>query len=657
MGIDPIERLLRLFYRVFQYMYIPPPKGSRTLPTTSERILFMKTITYDSSSETVAFAAEELNIYLTRMLGNQKIPAIHLSSTEETRTKLDSFSIHITEEGGSITGCNSRSILLGVYDYLHYLGCRFLSPEKESEIIPLIDSSSLPASYKKQASFHHRGVCIEGANSIENILAFIDWLPKVGYNSFFLQFKIPYTFLARWYHHEKNPFLSPEPYTVSDAAKTMKILDKAIKKRDLMLHKVGHGWTGETLGYETIAWQPNGQPLNPEKKHLAAELNGKRELYLGIPADTNLCYHNTDAIDTFASLVTDYAKHHPEVDYLHIWLADEYNNICECESCRQTTLSDQYINLLNEIDQRLTKETLNTRLVFLLYQELLWPPIKERLHNPDRFVLMFAPISRTFESSYELGNIQTEIPPYQRNQVTLPTNLSENLTFLRGWQKLFQGDSFVYDYPLGRAHYGDFGYVHIAKIINSDIKKLHQLKLDGYISCQELRTSLPNSLPNYIMGYTLFDENKSFEELTEEYFTAAYGKDAEEIKEYLSNLSAKSSCDYLNGKGERINPAVVQSMKEIQQYCQKIQPTISKHYDSSFKQWENLFWKRLDYHCQYILYLSQAISNLASGNRTDSYKNWLAMQKFIGQNELEYQPYLDVYRILEVTEKYTGFHQ
>lgn len=55
---------------------------------------------------------------------------------------------------------------------------------------------------KKTASLRHRGVCIEGADSLENILDFIDWLPKMGYNSFFLQFKLPYTFMARWYHHE-----------------------------------------------------------------------------------------------------------------------------------------------------------------------------------------------------------------------------------------------------------------------------------------------------------------------------------------------------------------------------------------------------------------------------------------------------------------------
>ena len=59
------------------------------------------------------------------------------------------------------------------------------------------------------------------------------------------------------------------------------------------------------------------------------------------------------------------------MDYLHVWLADTHNNLCECEDCCKTTLSDQYVELLNEIDRRLTQEGLKTRIVFLLYQELL----------------------------------------------------------------------------------------------------------------------------------------------------------------------------------------------------------------------------------------------------------------------------------------------
>lgn len=604
------------------------------------------TITCSSNHQAVAFAAQELADYLGRML--MPLPVLSICLTVSGQEPLDGFSVQIGPEGGEISGVNSRSVLLGVYDYLHFLGCRFLGPGKDCETVPVISPEALPASYEKRASFAHRGVCIEGANSRDNIQTFIDWLPKVGYNSFFLQFKAPYAFLARWYHHEGNPFLPPEQYTVADAVADMKVLEAEVEKRGLLLHKVGHGWTGEVLGYEALSWERDIRPLAPDKRALAAEVDGVRGLSHGIPADTNLCFHNPEAVDAFAALVVDYARANPSVDYLHIWLADEYNNVCECGGCRQTTPSDQYVALLNEIDRRLTAEGLNTRLVFLLYQELLWAPVRERLQNPDRFVLMFAPISRTFEASYDLSGPEAVIPAYARNRITLPTSLAENLAFLRSWQAQFQGDSFVYDYPLGRAHYGDFGYVHIARVIGSDIKRLREMGLNGYISCQELRVCLPNALPNYVMGRTLFDETADTEALIQEYFSAAYGQSAGEVLDYLDGLSRLSSCDYLNGKGPRTSPEMALRMGQTLRRVQDL-PAARPEEGSP------LFWKLLGYHRDYILALARAMEALAKGGLSQSRADWLALRELIGRNEPEYQPYLDVYRVLEVTSKYTGF--
>lgn len=614
-------------------------------------------VTYaKGASGTISFAAEELASYLERM-----VPVLAEEAWEiRLRTGLDGhpaaendcFRIHISQEGGVIAGNSDRSVLLGVYDYLHSLGCRFLGPGKDCELVPPISKAELPAQYEKKASFYHRGVCIEGADSYENIRDFIDWLPKVGYNSFFLQFKVPYAFLNRWYSREQNPYREGEEFTYADAYHCMEKLEKEIKKRGLMLHKAGHGWTGEVLGYETASWYP--EEPNQQTMEYAAELGGVRGLYKGIPANTNLCYHSHEATDKFASLVVEYAKNNPRTDYIHIWLADEYNNVCECEECRKTTVSDQYAALLNEIDRRLTAEKLETKLVFLLYQELLWPPVKERLANPERFVLMFAPISRIFEESYSLEDIPQRVPEYVRNQVVLPSSLGENLAFLKGWQEVFQGDSFVYDYPMGRAHYGDFGYIHISRIIHGDIRKLKSMGLNGYISCQELRVCLPNALPNYIMGYTLFDEEADGEALIDEYFGAAYGKEAGKVKAYLERLSELSSCDYMNGKGERVNPQMAERMQSIRKQCEAFAAECRENPEKSGSE---LFWRLLNYHADHVMRLSEAVYFLASGNMPAAMEKWRDMRKFICENEEGFQPYLDVYRILEVTQKYTGFQE
>lgn len=612
-------------------------------------------VTYNAAGpEALAFAAAELRAYLTRMLPDRGSDiAIALALRPAAPAENDAFSAEIAPTGGTIIGNSGRAVLLGVYDLLRTLGCRFLAPGRDNERVPAIPQERLSARYAHEASHRHRGVCLEGADARENILDFIDWLPKAGFNSFFLQFKTPYAFLERWYHHMHNPRLTPEPYGPGDAETVMAQAEAAMARRGLLLHKVGHGWTGEVLGFETVTWHPGCQPLAEDRRPLAAMVKGQRGLFQGVPANTNLCLSNSEAVDRFAALVVQYAREHPAVDYLHIWLADNFNNVCECDACRATTPADQYAALLNEIDRRLTAEGLDTKLVFLLYQELLWPPVRERLQNPERFVLMFAPISRTFSHSYDPALGAGAIPPYRRNRITLPQSLGENLAFLRRWQEQFAGDSFVYDYPLGRAHYGDLGYVHMARLVHGDIQRLGDLGLQGYISCQELRAGMPNFLPDYVMGRTLLDRDVDIEELMREYFQAAYGENADVAHGFLADLSALQLCDYINGNGPRVNDDAARKAARARALCQAFSeqaaalPAPSDAVAAGF-------WTRLRYHAQYGARLARAVELLAQGRRAEAAAAWGEMRDFIGAHEETYQPWLDVYRVVDVTGNYTG---
>lgn len=615
----------------------------------------IETVCPAGAPEPVTFAACELRAYLTRMLG--EVPG-DLTVRLEVRpdgghSRTDWFSIELDGAGGAIVGNSARAVLLGAYECLRCLGCRFLAPGKAYEVVPHITREMLKVSCEHQASFRHRGVCIEGADSREDVLAFIDWLPKLGYNSFFLQFKTPYIFYARWYGHRGDPFREPEPFSPEDALAWMKEAEREMERRGSLLHKVGHGWTGEVLGFEAQSWDAAPRPLAEAERPMAAQVGGVRGLHEGVPANTNLCFHNGDAVDAFAALVVDYAKKEPDVDYLHVWLADAYNNVCECEGCRVTTPSDQYVELLNEIDRRLTAEGLDTKVVFLLYQELLWPPAQARLEHPERFVLMFAPISRTFERSYDVEEKLPDIPPYERNRIVLPTSLPENLAFLRGWQELFHGDSFVYDYPLGRAHYGDLGYVKLARVISGDVKRLDAMGLDGYMSCQELRAGLPNFFPNYVMGRTLLDRSVDMNELLGEYFSAAYGKDWPLVADYLSRLSSLSSTDYVNGKGERKDADMAARMEAVRELCVDFAPTLDAHRGA--KGWDTPFWEVLDYHRHYVLKLSRALCRLAQGDEARAWERWKEFRRTVCEKGPDLRAWLDEYRVLEVTEKYTGF--
>ena len=70
---------------------------------------------------------------------------------------------------------------------------------------------------------------------------------------------------------------------------------------------------------------------------------------------------------------------------------------------------------------------------------------------------------------------------------------------------------------------------------------------------------------------------------------------------------------------------------------------------------ESLPWRLLAYHGRYVCRMAEALRRLAMGDRAGGREAWLALRKLITENEREFQPCLDVYRVLEVTEKYTGF--
>lgn len=596
------------------------------------------------------FLEEETDYYMTR-LGQ---PDYDIDYILEPKEGNDWFRADLEDGKGTITANTPIALLIGLYRYLNHAGLRFLRPGRENEFWP--DHSDLSWHTEETASYKHRGVCIEGADSFKNITDFIDWLPKISMNSFFIQFENPYSFLKRWYEHEFNPYQEKEPFSSEIAQEMSDRIDQEISKRGLIHHRVGHGWTGEVLGYSSRYGWEKGLELPEEKKPLAALVNGKRELIDGAPILTSLDFSNTQVEEMMSESILNYAAEHPEVDCLHVWLSDANNNICECEECRKERVADQYIRILNRTDEKLTEAGLDTRICFLLYHELLWAPEHESLKNPDRFVMMFAPISRTFEKSYADVDYSALPEPaeYIRNRITLPSSLEENLSYLNAWQKMFTGDSFVYDYPLGRAHYGDLGYMKISRTISRDDRFLKNLGLDGCISCQELRAGFPTNLPDYTMGATLWNADLEFEEIRDSYMQAMYGEDWKGAVSYLETLSAMTSCDHFNAIGDRIDPELVLRYHTAFHTAKNALPMIRKniiHTDGLQKKQ----WKLLDLHRTYVILLSQALRGIASGDAQEAQSMWQSFLNWIRLHENEIQPELDVYRVVEVAKNYAGF--
>ncbi len=520
------------------------------------------------SGEVSDYAAEELFRCLSAMDDtlSEGEGGLSLSlALIEGDPELDTVRIAVKDGVGEIGATNEGALLIAVYRFLYMLGCRWTHPGVGGEHIPkrALSLGDVNVSVSETPSRRHRGVCIEGACSEEDVKEMIEFLPRVGMNSYFIQFFRPTVFFARWYEHWHNDaLLGREEVTPERIDAIQDRVVAEIRRRGLRHHAVGHGWTCVPFGVSGDGWHKlDCDKLPKEYLDITAELDGVRRPWYDVPLNTNLCYSRPEVRTQMARSVADYCAEHPSVSVLHLWLADGTNNNCECESCRDTRPSDYYVMLLNEVDAELKARGIDTKVVFLAYVDLLWAPEREVIKNPDRFLIMFAPISRTYSSTYREGVAEidrVEKRPFVRNKLIFPKGVGENVAYFRDWQSAFSGSGFVFDYHLMWDHGRDAGYMDISRTLFADMKDLDLLGLDGMISCQLSRSAFPIALPIYGMARALWDKNADFDAVADEYFEAEFGEKGAAVRAYLEEITRL--CDPVYVRGEK--PAISEEARK-----------------------------------------------------------------------------------------------
>ncbi len=521
-----------------------------------------------TSSPVVDFAAEELKKYLRMMMprcGEIDISyapdakdgfrlglmeEFGLDTSEAKDQELDDI-IHIEadENGGIIAGNNPRSVLLAVYRYLTENGCRWLFPGVEGELIPVKEIEKV--SYHKMADQRYRGQCNEGAESQQCMMETIDFTPKVGMNVYMLEFDIPKVYYDYYYDHlfnEKNR--EPEPVTDETVLQWKRACEVEMAKRGLQFHDMGHGWTVESFGVSSIGgWSKDeSNPIPEESRQYLAQINGERGLFHGVAMNTNFCMSNKEARKIFTKTVCDYAEINTHVSYLHVWLADWQRNHCECDECRKKIPSDWYVILLNEIDEELTKRNLPTRIVFCAYSDTAYQPLEEKIKNPERFTIQLGAISRSYTYSVEKDPKVENLAPYVLNKSSRLDTMEEYIVRMNEWKKFAPCNSFTYEYHFWKHQFYAPGVLSFAKRICEDIISYRDNGFDGIIEDGSQRCFFPNGFSFYCYGKKLFDNDLSYEELEEEYFTSAYGDAKDLVLEYLKCVDELMPQSYMECK-------------------------------------------------------------------------------------------------------------
>jgi hypothetical protein len=473
---------------------------------------------------------------------SQQLAGLGLGALPRPHDLDDAFAILPKSGTLYLAGSNPRSVLYAAYRLLEELGAVFLRPGPGGEVLPRSKALSLPVqAIREKASYRHRGICIEGSPRPEHVLEVLDWMAKKKMNSFQLQFRHAGVFWRRGFHSpEMEPAVREAPLSEQDCVILDDLVIARMDELGMLLHRVGHGWTAMTLGYLGTEWyEKPDRPLPADRRDWAAEVNGKRELWRGEPSNTELCYSRPEVRAAFVDRVVTYARQHPEVEFLHVWLSDAANNKCECANCRPESPSEWYAVLMGELGERMDAEGLASRVVFLAYNDLLWPPEETRI-TADRMVMMYAPAGRCYRHIIDDRNCgkggESKRPALNKSRRPFGNRGVSEIADL--WREFDPPDSFLFDYYGWRQIWVDGYGLDLGASVAGDVKALAGLGINGLISCQCTRCFYPTAYFANAMADALWNSRLPVKAHRAGIMKAAFGRHAAAAEKFLADMIA-----------------------------------------------------------------------------------------------------------------------
>lgn len=632
-----------------------------------------------TDNETVAFACDELKKYLRMMqphageveiLPEGKEPYYIHQNKWEVRIGLfedfgmpldevenvefdDVIHIDVEENGGILAGNNPRSVLFAVYTYLRENGCRWLFPGIEGEYIPM--KMWGPVKLHKVADNRFRGQCDEGAQSQTSVLEMIDWATKLCMNLVSIEFFNPKVYYDRYYEHKWNPNRKSEPVTAEQTLQWAREAETEISKRGLMSVGIGHGWNAEVFGVSTLdGWGQSKDVRIPEDMvQYFAMIDGKRGLYNNTALNTQFCMSNPKARKMYVDAVCRYARHAQNLTFIACGLGDWQMNHCECPECQKKITSDWYVILLNELDEQFQKEGLKTHLKFSMYSDTAWDPETVSIKNPDHFATSFCPITRSY--LYSVGKDPVcEPTPYIRNKTGRFDKTEEYYMRSRGWMAKGATDFYAFEYHFWKAINYAPGVLCFAKRLYEDIRANKINNIRGMVQDMSKRVFFPNGLCFYVYAESLFDMDKSFEEIVDDYMTTVYGEAKDDVMEFLQGIDGSLRQVYLDTVHSKpVNLAHYHDVNELP-YLEKVDGICSK-LEEALKKYEGKATDRrvqaigfslLPYYTEYCRGIANVFKLMAQSKDDEARAYYDEFFREFGKKEVEIERYYDQHNVM-----------
>jgi hypothetical protein len=315
--------------------------------------------------------------------------------------------------------------------------------------------------------------------------------------------------------------------------------------------------------------------------------------------------------------------------------------------------------MLNELDEALAKKKLPTRIVFIIYLDLLWPPEKETIRASDRFLMMFAPLHRPYFACLDPEEAQQPVPEFALNQLDLTQG--QNVNHLAGWKKAFPGDSFVFDYRFMWGQYDDPGHMAIADVLAEDTPILADIGLNGMISDQSQRVFLPSGLPMAVLAQKLWNRDLDYDTFSDDYFSSAFGPEGGRVRGYLQQITEGFSARWLStyhpGSDAAIPAEVISGLREVRERIDAFAPVMEENRGSG-NPVHARSWAYLGYHAELCRILSHAIEAELTGQEDDAKRHWQALENEAVEQEKDTNPAFDTFLfLLSLRRKFRGLQR
>lgn len=489
------------------------------------------------------YSAKQLQKYIRKISGArmkivrsfpEKGPAICIaekSHVEFQNTKdmaPESVMRLIDNERLFLIGGDKRGVLLGIYDFLHQLGCIFAQPE--IEYIP--ETSTIEVS---ETPYYHQPFIktryIIGAGDIK----MIDWCAKIG-----LSHSVPP-------ESKKTPEFQGEKEILTEETGKIWAREAIELRGESGLYVWAHACESIMPPSKYFDQHPEYFAFNPhQKEDVLHKMKDGRDSF-------GICWTNPQVRKIFIEYFLDFFTKHPYVKHF-AFFPNDGQPACWCDGCRkieepwqgittnQPQYTKNYVCFAAEIAKAIAKEFPGVMIEVGSYNGHTELPDDFDQVLPENLGVQFCIYERKWDRALDdppsdeelkITLAQTTVSTYEKDakKYTIYPEIFAK------WKRHIKGPLHYYDYLTSTL--GSMGMLFpVSKGAMRTLKFLKSMGFEGYgtqwFNSPVIWTSYGMSL--YIVSRAMWDESYSWEKLAYQYCLALYREAAEPMVEFYQIL-------------------------------------------------------------------------------------------------------------------------